>query len=51
MRKRIIIRIALIVLLILIGIFLYTIGKEHKVIINNKDISIDGLTYNADTTY
>jgi len=51
MKKRIIIRITLIVVLILIGIFLYTIGKEHKVIIDNKDISIDGLTYNADTTY
>ena len=51
MRKRIIIRIILIVVLVLMGIFLYTIGKEHKVIIDNKDISIDGLTYNTDTTY
>ena len=51
MRKRIIIRITLIVVLILIGISLYTIGKEHKVLIDNKGISIGGITYNADTTY
>jgi len=51
MRKRIIIRITLIVVLILMGISLYTIGKEHKVLIDNKDISMGGLTYNADTAY
>jgi hypothetical protein len=33
------------------GISLYTIGKEHKVLIDNKDISMGGLTYNADTAY
>ena len=51
MRKRIIIRITLIVVLILIGIFLYTIGKEHKVLIDNKDITVGEIAYSADTTY
>ena len=51
MRKRIIIRTTLIVVLILIGIFLYTVGKEHKVLIDNRDISVGDITYSADTTY
>ncbi|GAH74783.1 unnamed protein product [marine sediment metagenome] len=51
MRKRIIIRITLITLLVLIGIFLYTIGKEHKVIIDNRDISVGDITYSLGTTY
>ena len=51
MRKRIIIRITLIVVLILIGIFLYTIGKKHKVLIDNKDITVGEIAYIADTTY
>jgi len=51
LRKRIIIRITLIVVLILIGIFLYTIGKEHKVLIDNKDITVGEIAYSADTTY
>ena len=51
MRKRIIIRITLIIVLILIGIFLYTIGQEHKVIIDNKDIIVNDNTCNASTAY
>ena len=51
MRKRIIIRITLIVILILIGIFLYTISKEHKVLNDNRGISIGDITYSAGTTY
>jgi len=51
LRKRIIIRTTLIVVLILIGVFLYTIGKEHKVLIDNRDISVGDITYRADTTY
>jgi len=51
LRKRIIIRITLIVVLVLIGISLYTIGKEHKVLIDNKDISVGDVVYNAGTTY
>jgi hypothetical protein len=51
LRKRIIIRTALIAVLILIGIFLYTIGKEHKLLIDNKDIIVNDNTYNASTVY
>ena len=51
MRKRIIIRIALVTVLILIGIFLYTTGKEHKVLIDNKDIMFNDNTYRASAVY
>jgi len=51
MRKRIIIRITLMVVLILIGISLYTIGKEHKVFIDNKDIAVGEIVYSAEATY
>lgn len=51
MRKRIIIRVTLVGILILIGIFLYTIGKEHKVLIDNRDITVGDITYSAGTTY
>jgi len=51
LRKRIIIRTALVSALILIGIFLYVIGKEHKVLIDNRDISVGDITYSASTTY
>ena len=51
MRKRIIIRIALIAVLILIGIFLYTTGQEHTVLIDNKDIIVNDNTYNTSTVY
>ena len=51
MRKRIIIRITLIIALILIGIFLYTTGKEHKVLIDNKDIIVNDNTYGVSTVY
>ena len=50
-RRIIIIRITLIVVLILIGIFLYKIGKEHTVFIDNRNISIGGITYSAGTSY
>ena len=46
-----IIRISLIVVLILIGNFLYIIGKEHKILIDNKDITVSDITYSAGTTY
>jgi len=51
LRKRIIVRITLIVVLILIGIFLYIIGKEHKVLIDNRDIAVGEIVYSADATY
>jgi len=37
--------------LILIGIFLYIIGQEHKVIIDNKDIIVNDNTYNVSFVY
>ena len=45
------IRIAFIIMLILLGVILYITGKEHKLLIYNKDISIGGITYAAGTTY
>jgi len=39
------------VVLILIGISLYTIGKEHKVFIDNKDIAVGEIVYSAEATY
>lgn len=46
-----IIRISLVVVLILIGIFLYTIGKQHKILIDNRDITVGDIAYRAGTTY
>ena len=37
-------------MLIIIGIFLYVIGKEHIVFIDNRYISISDITYSPDTT-
>ena len=51
MRRRIIIRTTLIAVLILIGIFLYIIGKEHKLLIDNKDIVLSDITYSAAIPY
>jgi len=51
LKKRFIIRITFFVILILLGISLYTIGKEHKVLIDNKDISINKTIYVADNPY
>ena len=51
MRKRIIIRITLIAVLLLISVFLYTTGKEHKVLIDNKDTVVNDNTYNASAVY
>lgn len=49
--RRIIIRIIFIIILILLGIFLYTIGKEHKVFIDNSDIFVGDITYTASAAY
>jgi hypothetical protein len=35
----------------LIGIFLYIIGKEHKVFIDNKNISFGDVTYSTEDAY
>lgn len=49
--KRTLIRISIIIILIFLGIFLYTIGKEHKVLIDNVDVTINDTYYISDTNY
>ena len=44
-KKRLIIRVALIALLVLLCFFLYYIGKEHNVYLDNKTVTIDGREY------
>jgi exopolysaccharide biosynthesis protein len=51
LKKRFVIRIVLIVLLVLIGMFLYINGKEHKVIIDNKEIIVNDDHYKATADY
>jgi len=51
LRRNTIIRIALIVLFIIIGIILFVTGKEHKVFIDNKNISIGDNTYLANSPF
>jgi len=46
-----IIRISVIVALIFIGMFLYVSGKQHKVLIDNKDVVSDEITYSAGANY
>ncbi len=42
MMKRNIIRLALVIVLIVLGFCLYVLGKEHKIFVDNRDIVIDG---------
>lgn len=49
--RRMIIRISVIVSLILLGFFLYIVGKEHKVFIDNKEISSGNIIYSAEDSY
>jgi hypothetical protein len=42
MMKRNIIRLALVIVLIVLGFGLYVLGKEHKIFVDNRDIVIDG---------
>ena len=42
---------ALVVVLILLGILLYNLGKENMVFIDNKEVALDGTTYTADAAY
>ncbi|MFI5358485.1 MAG: DUF6672 family protein [Halanaerobiales bacterium] len=51
MKKKLIIRTSLIVLLIILGIILFVIGKQHKVLLDNRDLTIDGVTYTAEAAY
>lgn len=49
--KRQLIRVALIVVLIFLGVYLYNVGKLHKVYIENKEITLDNVTYQATSSY
>lgn len=42
-----IIRIGLVVLLILIGFFFFHMGKQHKIYLDNRDFTIDEITFKA----
>ncbi len=44
-KRRLVIRIALVVLLVLLCFGLYYIGKEHDVYVDNKTVTIDGKEY------
>lgn len=46
-----IVRIALVLLLIVLGIFLYKVGKGKDVFFDNKEIAIDGSTYAVTSSY
>lgn len=45
--KRNVIRIALVVVLVALGFFLFVIGKEHRVFVDNRDIVINGVEYKS----
>lgn len=49
--KRLAIRCGLVVVLIIVGIFLFVVGKEHIVFIDNRELTIDGETYNVVAGY
>jgi len=51
LKKRTIIRAVLFIALILLGISLYTIGKQYTILIDNRDMVADDITYIADATY
>lgn len=46
-RKRLIVRIAAILVIILLSILLYHTGKIHSILIDNNNISIEGKEYKA----
>ncbi|NMB38761.1 MAG: hypothetical protein GX994_04205 [Firmicutes bacterium] len=49
--RKLIIRCGLVVFLILLGVFLYTAGKEHVILIDNRDFTDNGITYSAESSY
>lgn len=49
--RRNLIRLALILLLIWAGLYLYGAGKMHKVLLDNKDWAQDAIAYTATTPY
>jgi hypothetical protein len=44
MKSRII-KLLLVVAIILLSIFLYTVGKQHALLVDNKTVTIDGVEY------
>lgn len=46
-KKRFVIRIVLLLLILAFACFLFRIGKEHEVLLDNKDVSIAGTDYKA----
>ena len=44
-KKRLVIRLALVALLVLLCFVLYYIGKEHEVLLDNKNVTIEGREY------
>lgn len=50
-KKLFIIRFTILALLILLSIFLYITGKEHKIFIDNKNISLNGVSYIAEKSF
>jgi len=49
--RKLIVRSGLVVILILLGVFLYVIGKEHVLLIDNRDFTHEGVTYQAAASY
>ncbi|MFA5468783.1 MAG: DUF6672 family protein [Sphaerochaetaceae bacterium] len=47
MIKRRLIQLAVVVLVILLGVIMFIVGKEHTILLDNKSVEIDGTTYNA----
>lgn len=45
--RRLWLRAAAVVLLILIGVLMFFIGRQHSILVDNKTIEIDGVTYKA----
>lgn len=44
-KKRLVIRIVLLILIVAFGFFLFYIGKQHEVLLDNKEVEISGKTY------
>ena len=45
MKKRLLMQIGLVLLLIIVSIFLYRIGKGFQIIVENKDYTMEGTTF------
>lgn len=49
--KKIILRVILVAFLLVLGITLFIIGKEHKVFVDNRDLTIAGKNFTAAVRY